>query len=225
MEPAKRESRQERQSAARRRQILAAAARVFAQKGFHGATTREIAAAADVAEGTLYNYFESKADVLVQLIDSVDSAEERGADLAAGLELSPRRFLGSFVEERLSRRLPEMEVLFSLMPEIIADPEVRRRVYDKHALPEMAAFEEHLRQRIDLGQVRPLDVPLAVRIIEGAFIGLMLLHAMGDPVAHDAFADPARLADGIASVLVEGLAAAAPEQEAASDSPASGPEP
>ena len=45
---------------ARRTQILMGAAQVFAKKGFHKATTKEIAQAAGVAEGTIYNYFKNK---------------------------------------------------------------------------------------------------------------------------------------------------------------------
>ena len=53
-------SRRERRIANRRTLILEAAARLFAEKGFHRTTTRDIAEAADVSEGTLYNYFENK---------------------------------------------------------------------------------------------------------------------------------------------------------------------
>jgi|GEM_PF-3133717 len=45
---------------ARRTQILLGAAQVFAQKGFHGATIKEVAQAAEVAEGTIYNCFTDK---------------------------------------------------------------------------------------------------------------------------------------------------------------------
>ena len=48
----------------RRAQILRAALSVFGHKGFHGATIREIASAAGLAEGTIYLYFASKQDVL-----------------------------------------------------------------------------------------------------------------------------------------------------------------
>lgn len=50
----------------RRRQILIAAIRVFARSGFHGATTKEIAAEAEVAEALLYRYFESKLALFVE---------------------------------------------------------------------------------------------------------------------------------------------------------------
>jgi AcrR family transcriptional regulator len=44
-------------------QILAAARKVFAEKGFRDATMDQIAEAAGVAKGTLYSYFPSKRDV------------------------------------------------------------------------------------------------------------------------------------------------------------------
>lgn len=59
-----RQGRRQRRVARRRQEILAAAARVFARKGYAGATTKEIAEEADVAEGTLYNYFGGKRDIL-----------------------------------------------------------------------------------------------------------------------------------------------------------------
>ena len=63
-------TRRERRIATRRAQILEAAEAIFAAKGYHGATTREIAQAADVSEGTLYNYFASKRDLFVGLMTS-----------------------------------------------------------------------------------------------------------------------------------------------------------
>jgi len=53
-----------------RNRILAAAARVYAQHGFRGATTRLIAAEADVNEVTLFRTFGSKAELLESMLQS-----------------------------------------------------------------------------------------------------------------------------------------------------------
>ena len=53
----------------RREVILEAAQKVFAAHGYHKARTVEIARAAGVAEGTLYNYFESREDIFLSLFD------------------------------------------------------------------------------------------------------------------------------------------------------------
>lgn len=55
--------------AARRDAILAAAQQVFVERGFHQARTAEIAAAAGVSEGTLYNYFPSREEIFFTLFD------------------------------------------------------------------------------------------------------------------------------------------------------------
>ena len=52
--------RRDRRIAARKSQILGAASAVFGKKGYQRATTREIAAEANVGEGTIYNYFANK---------------------------------------------------------------------------------------------------------------------------------------------------------------------
>ena len=63
-------ARRPRESAARRReQILAAARRLFAERGFHGTTTRDLATAADVNDALLYRYFANKQEILAALVD------------------------------------------------------------------------------------------------------------------------------------------------------------
>ena len=51
----------------RKTQILAAAAKVFAAKGYERATIAEIAKEAGIAEGSIYNYFKNKGDLLISL--------------------------------------------------------------------------------------------------------------------------------------------------------------
>jgi TetR/AcrR family fatty acid metabolism transcriptional regulator len=55
----------------KRRRILQAAVKVFAEKGYHRAKVAAIARGADVADGTIYLYFRNKEDILVSLFDEV----------------------------------------------------------------------------------------------------------------------------------------------------------
>jgi AcrR family transcriptional regulator len=68
----------ERQKAGRRRDILAAAAKLFRRDGFADTSIESIAAEAEVAAGTVYNYFESKGDLLIALV-ALDGEEVRAA--------------------------------------------------------------------------------------------------------------------------------------------------
>jgi len=58
-----------RPAAERRRQILAAARALFAERGFHATTTRDLAAAADINDALIYRYFPDKQAILAALID------------------------------------------------------------------------------------------------------------------------------------------------------------
>jgi len=53
----------------RKTQILEAAIQVFSKKGFEGSTTKEIAKKAKVSEGTIFRYFTTKKDILVQMLN------------------------------------------------------------------------------------------------------------------------------------------------------------
>lgn len=59
----------ERAKQERRRQILAAAKDVFAEAGYHGASINAIIERAQIARGTFYLYFESKAAVFDSILD------------------------------------------------------------------------------------------------------------------------------------------------------------
>lgn len=54
---------------AKRTAMMQAAVRVFAEKGFHAATVRDIVNAAEVAIGTFYFYFPDKETLFVYLYE------------------------------------------------------------------------------------------------------------------------------------------------------------
>lgn len=60
--------------AARRAELASAAASAFAERGVADTTISDIVKAAGVAQGTFYLYFDSKADVLVAVVDQIADA-------------------------------------------------------------------------------------------------------------------------------------------------------
>src|SRR5262245_41589897 len=52
-----------------RKAILRGALDLFARKGFHRTTTKAISRKADIAEGTLFNYFRTKEDLALYFLD------------------------------------------------------------------------------------------------------------------------------------------------------------
>lgn len=66
----------------RRIQIVDAAVHLFIEKGFHKTTTREIAQAAGISIGLLYEYVNSKEDVLYLVCEAIHAEVEHGVTKA-----------------------------------------------------------------------------------------------------------------------------------------------
>lgn len=62
----------------RRRQIVDAAVNLFIENGFHKTTTRQIAGAAGISIGSLYEYIATKDDVLYLVCDAIHAEIEQG---------------------------------------------------------------------------------------------------------------------------------------------------
>jgi len=62
----------------RRRQIVDASVQLFIENGFHKTTTRQIAKAAGLSIGSLYEYVASKEDVLYLVCEAIHAEVEKG---------------------------------------------------------------------------------------------------------------------------------------------------
>jgi len=65
-------------------EILAAAARIFREKGYHGTSVRDIAEAVGLLKGSLYHYIRSKDELLARLFEGLleDTVRELGSIVA-----------------------------------------------------------------------------------------------------------------------------------------------
>jgi AcrR family transcriptional regulator len=64
----------ERKKQATRERISAAAAQLFAERGFDAVTVADVARAADVSVGTVFNYFPTKEDLFYSRMEDFESA-------------------------------------------------------------------------------------------------------------------------------------------------------
>lgn len=205
MTPAPLTPRRAKRIEARRAQILDAAAGIFAAKGYQGATTREIAEAADIAEGTIYNYFTTKSDLLVALINEQAGASQIPALLAAYRDLPLRAVFKRIVAFRLARNQPYMAALFRLLPEILVVPELRVVYHDRIVKPLMDAIEAHLHERQARGEIKPVDLALLARVIASALIGLAIFQMVGDEAAQTLWQNPQSLQDMLEQIFFDGV--------------------
>ena len=94
-----------------RKNLLDAAKRLFMERGYEGATVREIAAAAGLSTGAVFASFSDKSDLFneVLLVDLEEQVEQmREATSAPGLT---RERLLKALEAGYNRQLPQLELL------------------------------------------------------------------------------------------------------------------
>ncbi|MBN1422251.1 MAG: TetR/AcrR family transcriptional regulator [Planctomycetes bacterium] len=110
--------RREREAERRRQAILAAARKLFWKQGYERATMPQIAAAAEVAAGTLYLYFPGKEALYAALLaEGYERLEGALAD-AAGRGKSPRDRAKAMIDAffAFARRYPEyFDIIFFLL--------------------------------------------------------------------------------------------------------------
>ena len=114
--------------------VLAAAAAVFAERGFHRASVRDVGAEAGMSLAGLYHYFPSKAGLLHEI--TMRAFDSLLARLDADPPGPPRQRLTNFVRNHLSfflSRPHEMKVLVretdALPAGLAAEVEGRKRLY------------------------------------------------------------------------------------------------
>ncbi len=189
----------------RRDQILDAATRVFAEKGYHHATTKDIARVAGVAEGTIYLYFPSKAELLLALIEYFNQSTTQTQDLTGNLDLSLRQLLTERLKNDLAKVGPQFDLFLAIIPEVLADPNLRPGYYERVIVPALNDLSEYAQLQEDRGGIRVANIPMAVRIFLATILGLEVLHILGDDPVRRAWQNPDNLAEDIAEVMFDGL--------------------
>jgi len=180
---------QERRRQLTRDHLLAAAAQVFAERGFHGATLDEVAQVAGFTKGAVYSNFKNKDDLFLALFKA--DYDREMARIMATLENSVVPAvdrLSDFVTliQEESRRAPNSALLYlEFWLYAARNPEARARLADiddeaVHSLAELLRVE-----RVHEGMEPLEDRERTARVIETLFRGIGLLRVMQPDVVDD----------------------------------------
>ena len=192
---------------ARRQQILMGAAQVFAQKGFHKATTKEIAAAAGVSEGTIYNYFNNKRDLLLAMVEMFTTQSFKNIVLDHP-PANPREFLTTILRDRYQLVQERGHIIAPLLAEIFTDVTLREAVYNQILKPLAGLMEQYMQYQTESGNFRPINPVVITRALIGTMVLNVGLKFTGlDPRYNDISADA--LIDEIVSLFLNGVLASA----------------
>ena len=166
------QSRRERRIERRRREIVTAAAQVFAEKGYAHTTTKDLAEAADMAEGTLYNYFESKRDILLAILNEMCVPID--ALLQNARTLITRDDFIRVVEDGLDIFVSQIDFTRALLTEIWVDDVILDDLVIGRLQYIGQGIKGFIARRIEAGNFRPIDPETATSMILGGFVALIM---------------------------------------------------
>ncbi len=170
-------SRREREKAQHRRDIMDAAIKVFAEKGYHVATLDEVAQEAEFSKGALYLYFSNKEDILFSILNEVSERLEQLAVTTITGEKSLREeitLLYKSVSDEVFKRTDIFNVIaaqHAIFFRNVCDDK-QKSLIKKHR-QFWIDFGERVQQAIDDGEVRDLPVKGIVGVIHGALDSLV----------------------------------------------------
>ena len=163
-----------------RERILRAAAALFADTGYRGATTRRIAERAAVNEVTLFRHFGSKQELIHEAIGLAGLAE---FPLLPAIPGDPRSELIDWSRQQLDHLHRARALIRTCMGEGRERPEILSAARDRptRVHQELESYLERLR---DLGlAARDVDLPAAAAMLMGALFS----DAMGRDFMPDVF--------------------------------------
>jgi AcrR family transcriptional regulator len=141
----------------RRLQIVDAAVRLFIEKGFHKTTTREIAGAAGISIGLLYEYVSSKEDVLYMVCEAIHGEVERNVSEALKRSKKGRDAVERMIREyfNVCHRMND-HILLIYQETQTLPPRWRRRVLENEVRISKI-FVKALKNLVASGDLPPLE--------------------------------------------------------------------
>lgn len=131
--------------ASRREALVAAATRLFGERGYHAVAMTEIGAAAGVAGASVYNHFQSKSDVLVTALRRGHEALLMGLHRALGWARTPAQALDSLVTSYIDFAVHHPDVVAMVVTEQMSLPDEVREELRRAQRDYLAEWVELLR--------------------------------------------------------------------------------
>ena len=202
-----RKYRTENQSADKRKRILQAAVRAFSEKGYAKATIAEIARRAGVAEGTVYEYFKNKEDILLSIPEEHfrEHIEQLKQTFSSN---NPKKKLWLFMQNYFQQYLdhPNFVVVFLTMIQF------NRRFYQSRAYKSQYKYVIELEKLVQeiIGNEEGVQ-NINIRVFRNMFLGACTHMTLRWFLAgHDRNFDKMREIKEVATLLSDAVSAGKP---------------
>jgi len=162
-------------AANRREQILEVATRLFADQGFQGTTTRQIAQHSGVTEALIFRHFPAKEELYWAVIERKIRAAGPAQRMRERLERAGTDFelLSNVASEILERRATDQTLSRLLLYTALENHRLSHRFFRIYVAECYEVLAEFVQKRIAEGRFRPIDPLLAAR----SFLGMVIYHS------------------------------------------------
>ena len=192
----------------RRQQILEIATEMFAEKGFAGTTTREIAARAQVNEALIFRHFPSKDDLYWAVLEHKIRSDECQRQVQELLQAAPdvRAALTAVAEWMLRWRAEDPTATRLSLFCALQRHDLTQRFFEQFAANYFELLADYLRHQMRQGALRSVDPLMAARSFVGAVAYQSLLRELFGAVAVGNL-DPVEVSHLVVSIWMDGLSA------------------
>ena len=191
----------------RRTQIIEAAMALFANKGFKGTTTREIACAAGISEAIIFRHFATKEDLYDAIIAHTLEKRFRVWEQEEGLLQPPvdiETSLRTFAHAYIRRNCQDPTFIRLMLYSALEDHKFRERFTEAYRSPYLTAICDALEEGVRRGTCRSINPRLTIR----AFFWTLLHYCISRFVAQTQspdLDDEEAVVDNLVNVFMRGL--------------------
>jgi AcrR family transcriptional regulator len=151
-----------------RSRILKSALRLFARQGYDGTTTRDLAEAANVAEGTLFRHFANKKAILVEV--ATQGWVELLTDLLTELSgMGSYKAVAQVMRQRMLHLHDNADMLRVCFMEAQFHPDLRDRIQTEVIDKMTGVAEAFFQTAMDQGVYRQMNPKMVARVFLGMF--------------------------------------------------------
>ena len=192
----------------RREQIIDAAMRVFAQKGFTRATNKDVAREAGITAGLIYHYFESKEALLMAVIEGRTPLKVFASLPPDILTLPPEQFFPFVIKRVLA--VVEAENFVALIKVVLPELLNNENSYIAQVAPlaiqrVFGSVGGYLEAQMQAGTLKHVDTVVNTQILFGSIVGIVLRRqVLRDPIALAYTQD--QIAETITATFLHGVA-------------------
>lgn len=191
------------QSESSRDRILKAAQRLFARQGYDGTTTRDLAVAAGVAEGTLFRHFANKKAILIEVATQgwVDILTDLLTELS---EMGSYKAVAQVMQRRMWNFHKNADMMRVCFMEAQFHPELRDRIQAEVIVKMTDVAEAFFQTAMDKGIYRRMNP----KIVAQVFLGMFAVAGFSHDTLMEPNASPQviqEMAEGLADIFLNGV--------------------